>query len=241
MPDPDDEHDRGRRASGAGRPQRLILVICAVIVGYAAFIAILPLIIYHDPQPPWWYQRPLALFGLLSVPAVVGAIGARAAARLLVIAAGAFCLLQAFVSVVTFGFVVPALVLIRVGNSDRWPIARRYSRADAMAGVMVIALTFGACLSLFAFTGPRCWVRVIGSNGTLNTVEVPTTGRISVTDGVTSGSGSAAGSLPIPRGGEGCSSAEPTLMGLGVSATLAIGAIAVAAMAAVRPPKIEGP
>lgn len=227
----------------ASRSRRLVLITGGIIAAYGAFVAVLPLLLYDDLRPPWWLQRPAALFGLLCVPAVIAAIGAIRGSRPLVIAAGVVGLLQSYVafSGVTLGFVVPALVLLVLGGAERWPGGSPFRRADGLVAVLVIGLTVGAWVSLFAFTAPRCWVGVIGADGTLTTTEVPTAGRISVTDGITSGSGSATGIGPIAQGGEGCSSAELTPTGLAVSAVLAIGAVALAATAAATRPKAMDP
>lgn len=131
-------------------------------------------------------------------------IGALAGVAPASIAAGVICLLQAYIafSGVTVGFVVPAIALLLNGAAESRPAQMQPNRAALFAGVAVIVLTAAAWVSLFAMTEPRCWVGVPDADGT------------------------------IPSGGSGCSSAELTVQGMGVSATLAIGAIAFAATAA---------
>lgn len=205
------------------RSRRMALASAAIILGYGLFVAVLPLFLYdRDPKPPWYLDRPVALFGLFAVPAVVAAIGAVRGVRPILIAAGVICLLQAYIafSAVTVGFVVPAIALLWNGAAESRPAQVQPNRAALFAGVAVIVLTAAAWVSLFAMTEPRCWVGVPDAGGTMIAVEV------------SANSGTFDGQTSIPSGGSGCSSAELTVQGMGVSATLAIGAIALAATAA---------
>lgn len=201
--------------------KRRALFGAILIVAYGLLVALLPLVIYHDPRPPWWIERPIALFGLFGVPAVVALIGALHGARPLVVAAGVLCLLQSYIafSGVTIGFVVPGLLLLAAGTSDSWPDASPVSLMTLSAGVIVTALTIGAWVALFAMTQPRCYGISRTADGTFQTAEVPATDQM------------LRGPLHIPGEGGGCSSAELTAQGLGVSTVLAIGAMAVAAAA----------
>lgn len=205
------------------RPRRLGLVAAALVLGYGLFVALLPLMLYNDPRPPWWIYRPIALFGLFAVPAAVAAIGTLRRVKPLLIVAGVLCLLQAYIafSGVTLGFMVPAVVLLWLGaagsrSSQEVPPIR----SVLIAGVAIIGLTVAAWVSLFALTEPRCWVGVQTADGTISVVEVPATDTMLY------------GPSEIPSGGSGCSSAELTVQGIGVSAVLAIGAIAFAGAAA---------
>ena len=204
------------------RRKRMALLGSAVILVYGLFVALLPFALYDDPRPPWWIYRPIALFGLFGVPAVVASIGAVRGSRSLLVAAGVLCLLQAYIafSGVTIGFIVPAILLLVLGGSDSWPDAARVSRAVLLASVAVIVLTVGAWVSLFALTEPRCYVISRTAGGALVTTEVPATDR------------TMHGPIQIQGEGSGCSSAELTVEGMGMSAVLAIGAIAFAAVAA---------
>jgi hypothetical protein len=227
-----------RRAFGSIRPRRVVLLAVAVVLGYGPFVALLPLMLYDEPRPPWSYERPIALFGLLGVPAVVATIGAVRGVRTLVVAAGVLCIMQAYVafSGVTIGFVVPGLLLLVLGSSERWPTAPRVTRATLLGGIAVIVLTVGAWIALLGLTAPRCYAFHETADGTRVYIEVPTAGRISVgDDGSTHGSGS----VSIAGSGEGCSSAELTPQGIGTAATLAIGAIAIAGLAASSAPRPE--
>jgi hypothetical protein len=203
----------------AARVRRLGLATAAVIVVYGLVVAAIPFLQGEDfPAPPWALYRPLALAGLFAVPAVVAAIGAIRGVGQLLVAAGVLCFLQAFISFsgVTLGFVVPAIVLLALGATTGTEGARP-DRAAALAGILVIVLTIAAWVSLFAFTEPRCYVVTRGADGRVVTTEVP------ATDAMLNGP------AEIQGEGEGCSSAELTIQGIGVSAVLAIGAIALAA------------
>lgn len=209
----------------AARIRRLGLAMAAVIVGYGLFVAAIPFLQGDRfPAPPWALYRPIALAGLFAVPAVVAAIGAIHGVRTLLIAAGVLCLLQSFISFsgVTFGFLVPAVVLLALGASAGVEGARP-GRAAGLAGILIIGLTIAAWVSLFALTEPRCYVITRAADGTLVTTEVP------ATDAALNGP------AEIQGEGDGCGSAEITLQGLGVSAILAIGAVAIAGLVP-RPP-----
>lgn len=206
---------------GRVRPQRLALLGAVIVLVYGLFVALLPFALYDDPRPPWWAYRPIALFGLFGVPAAVAAIGAVRRVRPLLVAAGVLCLAQAYIafSGVTIGFVVPGLLLMALGSADSWPAAARVSRASLLGGGAVIALTIGAWVSLFALTTPRCYVTTRTESGAVVTTEVPASQMLY-------------GPMPIQGDGGGCSSAELTLEGMSVSAVLAIGALAFAALGA---------
>ncbi len=207
---------------GMVRRRRIALLGSGVILVYGLFVALLPIALHEDPRPPWWIYRPIALFGLFGLPAVVASIGAVRGSRPLLVAAGVLCLLQAYIafSGVTIGFVVPGLLLLVLGGSDSWPDAARISRAALLASVAVIALTVGAWVSLFALTEPRCYVISRTAGGALAAMEVPATDR------------TMHGPIQIQGEGGGCSSAELTIEGMGMSAVMAIGAIAFAVVAA---------
>jgi hypothetical protein len=105
-----------------------------------------------------------------------------------------------------------------------------------LGGIAVIVLTVGPWIALLGLTAPRCYAFHETADGTRVYIEVPTAGRISVgDDGSTHGSGS----VSIAGSGEGCSSAELTPQGIGTAATLAIGAIAIAGLAASSAPRPE--
>jgi hypothetical protein len=213
----------GTRSEPA-RTRRLTLFAAVGILVYGAFVAALPLLLYDEPRPPWWFERPLALLGLFATPALIATLGAVRGVRPLLIAAGILCLLQAYVafSGVTIGFVVPAILLLAMGASGRWPNEDRVGPSAAATGVLVIVLVVAAWVALFAFTAPRCWVGAASADGRTTTVEIPATEQ------------QLHGPMVVPSGGGGCSSAELTRSGIAVTAVLAIGAIAVAAYAPIK-------
>lgn len=209
---PPDQH-------GTIRLRRIGLAPAWIIIGYGLFVALVPLIQQdRGPTPPWQIYRPIALFGLFAVPAVVAGIGAIRGVRPLLIAAGAICLMQAYIafSGVTIGFVVPAILLLVLGAGETWSEGARPSRDALFAGVAVIVLTIGAWVSLFALTEEICWMASPAPDGTLVYEQVP------ATDVMTLGPGQTAG---------GCDGGALTVQGMSVSAVLAIGAIAFAAAA----------
>lgn len=189
-----------------------------IVVAYSLLVALLPLVLHDEPRPPWWLGRPMALFGLLSLPAVIGGIGAMRGTRPMVVAAGVICLLQSFVafSGITFGFIVPALMFLPLGAAERWPQAARPRRTTLVAGIVVILLAAGAWTSLLMLTGPRCYSFSRQLDRSLIFTEVPATDT------------QLHGPARIIGDGGGCGSSELTVQGMGVSAVLAFGAIALA-------------
>jgi hypothetical protein len=130
------------------------------------------------------------------------------------------CLLQAYIafSGITIGFVVPAIVLLWLGAAERWSAEEPpASRTALLAGVAVIGLTIAAWISLFALAEDRCWVASQASDGTVTYMVVPATNTMTMGPGLVAG---------------GCDGGTMTVQGIGVSAVLAIGAMAFAAVAA---------
>lgn len=201
------------------RRERMALVAAAIIVAYAAIVAVLPLTLRHsDPMPPWWFYRPMVLFGLLAVPGLIAAIGVVRHVRRVVVAAGVQCLLQSLISAVAFPFLVPAAVLLVVGSTAGGD-HRLAIRTALLGGIGIVALGLAAWVSLFALTKPRCWEGTRAADGTLTIIEVPATDS------------ELHGPALVPSGGAGCSSAEITIQGIGVSTAAALAAIGLAAKA----------
>jgi hypothetical protein len=210
----------------AGSTRRFGILSATMVVAYAAFVALAPFALGNPgPVAPWWPMRPIAIFGLMTIPAVIAVIGAIRRVRVLFVVAGAICLLQAFVafSGITFGFLIPAIVLLSLAGGKMRPTDEEVaSPASVAAGVAALGLIFAAWVSLFSLTTPRCWTGVVAADGTITTIEVPATPQRLY------------GPALVPSGGSGCSSAEVTEQGIAVSAVLALGAVAVAGMAASR-------
>lgn len=201
------------------RPRRLVAVAAIIIVAYAAFVAAIPFVLYpNDPRPPWFLERPVALFFLFSAPAFIAAIAAARSARTLVVASGIVCLLQAFIALsgVTIGLLIPALVLLAMGASPHWHLPAT-QRNDRLAGIAVVVLLGTAWVALLGLTAPRCWIGAANADGTVSIVEVPATD-----DQLT-------GPTVVPSGGSGCSSAELTPSGIGLAAALVAVSVVIAA------------
>jgi hypothetical protein len=200
----------------------MAFVAVVLVVGYAAFVVALPFLIYRPERmlPPWWFYRPIGLFGLFTVPAVVVLIGVALGNRLLLVVGGVLCLLQSFIafSGVTFGFLVAAAVLLRIGSLSE-PGGGRLGTRGALAGFAIVALAVGAWVAFLGLTEPRCWVGSPRADGATEVVEVP------ASEAERNGPG------PVAPFGEGCGSAEITIRGLGLAAALSIAAIAAAARA----------
>ena len=126
----------GRHRAGAGiDPHRMGLFAALLIVAFGLFVAVLPLLIYHEPRAPWWIYRPVALFVLFSVPAWIAVIGTIRRSPSLLVTAGVICVAQAYVSfsLVTIGFVVPAILLIVARRRPAAPGRTRAARAPRAA------------------------------------------------------------------------------------------------------------
>ncbi len=200
----------------AMRTRRMGLVAAALISVYGLFVAVLPLILYDDPRPPWSAYRPVSLFGLFAVPAVVAAIGAIWARRSLLVAAGVVCLLQSLIafSGVTVGFMIPAILLLALGGGERWPTNAHGTRTALVAGVAVVALTFGAWVATIGLTEEVCWRATPNSDGSLAYERVPASDTMTLIPG---------------QAAAGCDGGSPTVEGIALGTILAVGAIAVAA------------
>jgi hypothetical protein len=200
---------------------RLGLVAAAMIVTYGVFVAVLPLLIYHEPRPPWSIYRPVALIVLFSIPATVAVIGVLRSRRSLILSAGIVCLLQSVVafSGVTFGFAIPGILLLALAGRARRSQASRETRVSALAAIGVVALTLGAWVATLGLTEEVCWTSTTNPDQSLAYERVPITSTLTV------GPGHAA---------SGCDSGELTLEGMGVGAALAIGVVAMASASAWR-------
>ena len=231
-------HPGDNGPSEAARRGRIALISAAIIVAYGLFVAILPLILYSDPRPPWWIDRPIALFSLFAVPAVVAAVGVWRDVRSLLVAAGIMCLLQAYIafSGVTLGFAIPAIALLwaagaAAGAAAGSPDARPPRRTAWIAGFGVIALTVLAWVSVLGLTEPRCWTGQQAADGSISMIEIPASDA------------ELHGPIAVSSGGGGCSSAELTMQGMSIGAILAIGAVVVAAastLGGTKSGRIEG-
>ncbi len=178
--------------------------------------------------------RPVVIAILLGLPAGVAAIAALRGSRAMIIAAGALCLLQSFVSFggATFGFLIPALVLIALGlDGAQTASSSRTSRRAMSSGALVLALGIAAWIVPFAMSETVCWAANPGPDGALVYRIIPNTDTLAVSE-----VGASAG----------CDGGTFTLQGLMLGGVLAIGALALAALGAssagrpVTPPATAG-
>jgi len=202
-------------------------VVAATIAVLAIAVAVFPSIQgANEPgnlDGPAIVPRPIVLAFLLGLPAVLAVIAASRGTRAIFVAAGVLCLLQSFIafSGITLGFLVPGLILIGLGRS-RAPIedAAPLRRRDAVAGLLVVALGIAAWLVPFATSETVCWTARAGPEGDLVYTLIPDTGTIS---------------LQLDQIAGGCDGGAFTLQGLMVAGVLAVGALAMAWLAGVRP------
>jgi hypothetical protein len=187
-----------------------------LILAFGLFVVVLPLLIYHDRRPPWSMYRPVALFVLFSVPACISVIGAVRRRPALLVAAGVISLAQAYVSfsLVTIGFVVPALLLLVLGAGRRRPDSPSVPRRAYAASTVVIALTFAAWGAVLGMTEEVCWTSRANPDGSLTYERVPAANTMAVLPG---------------QSASGCDGGTLTIEGMGIGGVLAIGAVAVAA------------
>ena len=206
----------GQRFGRGANTRRMGLFAGALIVAYSLFVAVLPMLLYHEPRSPWWFFRPVALFVLFSIPAAIAAVGTIGRRRSLLIAAGVVCLVQSYVafSLVTVGFLVPAILLLVLGAGERWPGTTPEPRTAFAVPVVVIALTVGAWVATLGLTEEVCWTSTTNPDGSLAYERVPVTDVMTVLPG---------------QSASGCDGGTLTVEGMGVGAVLAIGAVAIAA------------
>ena len=133
----------GRRFARSASTGRLGWFAAALIVAFGLFVAVLPLLLYHEPRSPWSALPPRR-----PVRPVLRSRRDRCgrhdrAAAIALIAAGVVCLLQASVSFsrVTFGFLVPAVLLLALGIGDRGPATPPEPRRAYAVSAAVVALT----------------------------------------------------------------------------------------------------
>ena len=212
----------GRGIRGTIDPRRMGLFAAVLVIGFGAFVAVLPFLIYDEPRSPWSAYRPVALFVLFSVPAWIAVIGAIRRRPSLLVIAGVICLAQAYVSfsLVTIGFVVPAILLLVLGAGGRTPDAPHEPRRAYAASVAVVVLTFAAWVALLGMTEEVCWTSTANPDGSLRYERVPVSDTMTVLPG---------------QSASGCDGGTLTLEGMGVGGVLAIGAVAIAAVSTWSP------
>lgn len=211
--------DRGLRFGRGLNRGRMGLFAAVLIVAFGLLVAVLPLLLYDEPRSPWWVYRPVALFGLFSVPAAIAVIGTISRRPTLLVAAGAICLAQAYVSfsLVTIGFLVPAILLLVLGAGGRSPDAPPEPRRAYAASAAVFALTIAAWVGTLGLTEEVCWTSTANLDGSLHYERVPVSDTMTVLPGQST---------------SGCDGGTLTVEGMGIGGVLAIGAVAIAAASA---------
>ncbi len=202
-------------------------VLAATIAVLAIAVAAFPLI-QEAREPgaldgPAIVPRPIVLAFLLGLPAVLAVIAAIRGSRPIFVAAGVLCLFQSFIafSGITLGFVLPGCVLIGLGLSrSRTQPADPLRRREALAGLLVVALGIAAWLVPFATSETVCWTARVGPDGDPVYTLIPDTGTVT---------------LQLDEIGGGCDGGTFILQGLMVAGVLAIGALAMAGLAGMRP------
>jgi hypothetical protein len=97
------------------------------------------------------------------------------------------------------------------------------SARDAVVGLVVAALSIGAVFATFTLTETACWVAYDSPGGLVYQ-------RVPPTDTTTGSVGGGDGSVA-----SGCDSGRPSPQGIGLAGVLAVGAIALSALAAYPP------
>lgn len=191
----------------------------------AGIVAAVATILADSPPEP--IPRGIALGLLYAVPAAIGAIGAVAGRRSLLIAAGVAAAVGSSLSIATLAFLIPALLFVaaatRQGTKPA-PSAAGAARGVAL-GLLVIGLTVGAGWVLLTQTDSMCWIATPTAHGVDYRI-VPTINDVSL-----SGVGQSAG----------CSSAVFTVRGATMGGVLALGAVALAWIAAGWPRRPSRP
>lgn len=203
------------------RTWRLAAAIAVAMVIVALIVAVRRLVGEPDSGPTYEAPSPIPLpmltFLLLSIPAAVAAIAVVRRLPTSLVVAGVLALLQSFVSFAgaTFGFLLPALLLIYLGvREGDAPETPRPSGRERLAGLVVIALVVAAWLVTFAAPETVCWVARLDPDGHAIYRLIEDTGTIEL------GPSDAAG---------GCDSGVPTVPGILGSAVLVAGALIVSA------------
>jgi hypothetical protein len=170
-----------------------------------------------DLRPPPILPAPLITAFFFVTPGAIAAVGALRRSNLVVVIAGACALLQSFVafSGVTFGFILPAVVLIYLGARDPGSVASP-RRRDYAVGLLPIAFLIAAWAVVLANTETTCWIASAAPDGGIVYRTIPETGSIE---------------LGLEDLGGSCDT-EPTVPGLVGAGGLLLASVGVAWLAA---------
>ena len=166
-------------------------------------------------------ERGIALGLLFAVPGVIAALGIRSGRPTPVIAAVVMDMAGVILSFATLVFVVPAALFVaQAAASAQRPVRVAAAIRAGLVGVALVTLVVGSGIALFAMTEGRCWTAYASPTGTVYrfTPFVDTGETVVPTDAIASG----------------CESGVLTVRGETTAAVLALGAIALAAVATRR-------
>ena len=191
------------------------MVVATIIATYAA--------ISHDDvmadlrRPPR-VPPPLITVIFFATPGAIAAVGALRRSNLVVVVAGVCALLQSFLafSGVTFGFILPAVVLLYLGAHDAGSGETSPRRRDYAIGLLPIAFLIAAWAVVLGNTETTCWIASSAPDGGIAYRTIPDTGSFE---------------LGVNDLGGSCDT-EPTVPGLVTAGGLLLAAVGVAWVAA---------
>ena len=209
------------RSPPAATDRRGLGITAAVAVAVLAFlVAAFPLLQDRltgagaTVDGPDRLRDQLVIAALLTLPAVIAAIGAVRRSRHLLIASGSLCFLEAFISMsgVTLVLLIPGFLLLSLGFAEAGQASGRARLRARLAAGLVVMLVVATWFAVLGSTETGCLVARTGADGSVVYETVP------VADSMTLGPNDVAG---------GCG-AVYAVRGLALAAVLAVGAIAVA-------------
>lgn len=198
---------------------------------FAALLGTVPLLsgLAQSVTTPDIVPRGLVIWGLFSLPGVVGLIGVRRRRPPLLLAAGAASGVGSILafSGVTLIFLVPATMFVMAGLRIE---ARRFVVGDtaiSAAGlgqigiaIAILVLIVGAGVSALFTTESGCWTSYRTPTGVRTEPAPYSTGEMSLPEGAESG---------------GCTNGLLSARGIGLGALLGAGALALATVSSRRP------
>ena len=202
-----------------GRSWRLIGAVVIAIPIVAGIIGVYAASFGSDPSeiryPASIVARAMTVF-LLCIPALIAGIAVIRRSPAMVVTAGGISLLQSLLafSGATFGFLLPALLLLYLGVRVGGEQGRRAPRRRALLrGVFVVGLTVSAWLVVLGTGQTVCWTAQMGPDGRVEFRQVPETTTLTL------------GPSDIASG---CDSGIPTTSGLIGAGRLILAVSAVA-------------
>lgn len=208
---------------------------------FAALLGSVPLIsgLAQSTTTPDIIPRGLVIWGLFSLPGLVGLVAVREQRPALLLAAGAASALGSTISfsLVTLIFLVPATMFVTVGLREprRFVAGRSAASVGGLVHIgiaaAVLGLIVGAGISALLTTESGCWT----------TYRTPTGVRTEMAPYST-------GEMTVPEGAEssGCTTGLLSARGVGLGAFLGVGALALSVIGSRRsgqppPPRRKNP